>query len=148
VAARARAALLVAGLLFALPLGARPPAAAPCRAPAEAGARGAHSGAATCAGGPPLRGPARLLFGQALEANRDDAAALEVLPGLGPARAAAIVAARCERRFTSHADLARVPGIGARTRERLARTLAVDPSAEPPCGPGAGAAGPPRAGRG
>jgi len=63
-----------------------------------------------------VKGPARLLFGLALDPNRADAAALEALPGIGPARAAAIVAARCERPFAGAWDLERVPGIGPRTR--------------------------------
>lgn len=73
----------------------------------------------------PRSGPARLLFGAALDPNRADATTLEVLPGIGPARAAAIVAARCERTFASVSELRRVPGIGPRTLERIAPALAV-----------------------
>lgn len=67
----------------------------------------------------PIRGPARLLFGQTLDLNRADIAALEVLPHIGPSRAAAIVVARGQQRFASVDDLARVPGIGPRTIEAL-----------------------------
>jgi competence protein ComEA len=145
---QARAALLVTAVLGLLPLARGPGEAAPCAAPAERAARGAHSTAVGCAGGPALRGPARLLFGLPLDANTADAAALETLPGLGPARAAAIVAARCARPFRALEDLARVPGIGARTRERLAQWLAVDPGAAPACAPGGGPAAPQPARRG
>jgi hypothetical protein len=66
-----------------------------------------------------LRGPARLLFGLTLDLNRADPRALEVLPRIGPIRAAAIVDARQAAAFTSVADLARVRGIGAKTIEGL-----------------------------
>lgn len=62
-----------------------------------------------------LRGPARLLFGLTLDLNRADAKALEVLPRIGPSRAAAIVRAREEAEFASVAELARVSGIGPKT---------------------------------
>jgi competence protein ComEA len=54
------------------------------------------------------------LFGQTLDLNVADVAALEVLPRIGPRRAAAIVATRKQERFASIDDLARVPGIGPR----------------------------------
>jgi competence protein ComEA len=66
---------------------------------------------------PPRSGAARLLFGLPLDLNRADPRDLEVLPGIGPARARAIVAARP---FCRAADLARVPGIGPATLRRLA----------------------------
>ena len=62
-----------------------------------------------------LRGPARLLFGLTLDLNRADQRALEVLPQIGPRRAAAIVDARAEAEFASVAELARVHGIGVKT---------------------------------
>ena len=44
-----------------------------------------------CGGeGGELRGPARLLFGLAVDPNRADLATLEALPGIGPSRAAAL----------------------------------------------------------
>jgi hypothetical protein len=73
-----------------------------------------------------LRGPARLLFGLTLDLNVADVAALEVLPRIGPRRAAAIVATREEERFASMDDLARVPGIGPRTLEGLAGWASVE----------------------
>lgn len=67
-----------------------------------------------------LRGPARLLFGLALDLNHADPRALEVLPRIGPSRAAAIVRAREEAEFASVEELARVRGIGPKTIEGLA----------------------------
>jgi competence protein ComEA len=119
----------------ALPLARRAPEAPACPAPAERAARAGHTMQAGCAGGAPVRGPARILFGLGLDPNTADAAALEVLPGIGPGRAAAIVAARCPRGFASARELERVPGIGPRTRAALEAWLAIDPAAAPACGP-------------
>jgi competence protein ComEA len=100
--------------------------APPCAAPREAAARDGHTIAVRCDGsGPPLRGPARLLFGLPLDPNRADARALQALPGIGPARAAAIVAERGRRPFRDVADLRRVPGIGPVTLRRIDPWLAV-----------------------
>lgn len=79
--------------------------------------------------GPPLRGPARLLFGLRLDPNRASAESLEVLPGIGPARAAAIVAERRRAPFREVGDLRRVRGIGPLTLERIAPWLEVDAAA-------------------
>ena len=76
-----------------------------------------------------LRGPARLLFGQPLDLNRESAATLEVLPGIGPARARAIVAERERAPFRSVDEVQRVRGIGPRTVERLRGLVVV---ADPP----------------
>lgn len=58
--------------------------------------------------------------GGALDINTATAAELELLPRIGPKLAAAIVADREARgAFKSVDDLDRVPGIGARTVERL-----------------------------
>ncbi len=62
-----------------------------------------------------VRGPVRLLFGLTLDLNRADAQALEVLPRIGPRRAAAIVAARTTAPFDSLSDLERIAGIGPAT---------------------------------
>lgn len=67
-----------------------------------------------------LEGAAGLLWGVPLDLHRADTEALQVLPGIGPARARAIVAARCRRPFHSLADLRRIRGIGPRTVARLA----------------------------
>ena len=61
-----------------------------------------------------------LLFGRPLDLNRSSARALEALPGIGPGRAAAIVAYRKQHPFERVEDLERVPGIGPRTVAGLA----------------------------
>jgi hypothetical protein len=101
--AAASVARLIAGLLLARALadGIGPAPAPPRRAPDS--------------------GPARLLFGQRLDPNREPAEVLALLPGLGPARAAALVAARP---LCSLADVDRVQGIGPVTLRRLAPRLA------------------------
>ena len=119
----ARAGLALAAALFAWALPRVDPAPAACAAPAELAAEAGHTRAVTCAGGAPLRGPARLLYGLPLDLNRTDAASLEALPGVGPARAAAIVAARP---FAQVAELSRVPGIGPGTLARIAPYLRVE----------------------
>jgi competence protein ComEA len=103
-----------------------------CPAPAELRAEGGHSVVLACQPGVasrPLRGPARLLVGLPIDANRADAATLEALPGIGPARALAIVAARERGPFRRVEDLTRVPGIGPRTLAGLAGWIGIG---EPP----------------
>ena len=56
---------------------------------------------------------------------RDPAWRLTLVPGIGPARAAAIVRTRQTRPLQSLADLDAVPGIGPGTVERLRRTRVV-----------------------
>ena len=63
---------------------------------------------------------ADLLFAGRLDLNQASAADLEALPGIGPARAEAIVRLRQERgRFVVLEELLDVPGIGPKTLERL-----------------------------
>jgi competence protein ComEA len=69
---------------------------------------------------PPAAGGARLLYGERLDANREPAPVLALLPGIGPARAAAIVAARPH---CSLADIDRIPGVGAATLLTLSERL-------------------------
>jgi len=70
-------------------------------------------------------GAAGLLFDKPIDVNRARTGDLEALPGIGPGRAAAIVATRRWARFCRVADLARVRGIGPRTLARIAPLLTV-----------------------
>jgi len=70
-------------------------------------------------------GVAGLLYGAALDLNRATADHLEVLPGIGPARARAILIARADRPFCRVEELVRVPGIGPATLGRVAPQLSV-----------------------
>ena len=126
-AGAAQAALLLAALLFVSAWPAERRAIADCAAPAERSAERGWTRSVSCAGGPALRGPARLLYGQALDPNRADAATLEVLPGIGATRAKAILDARAQHPFARVGDLGRVPGIGDVTLARIAPYLAVEP---------------------
>jgi hypothetical protein len=129
VGTRADTALAVALIVFVLGLvfGGRPDLEAPrrvdCAFPVEARAEGGRSVEVECSGSaarrPNLRGPARLLFGLPLDLNVAQAASLESLPGIGPRRAAAIVAARCLEPFEDLEAVRRVVGIGSRTVEGL-----------------------------
>lgn len=92
-------------------------------------------------GGAPLRGAARLLFGLRLDANRADAESLDALPGIGRARAEALVAARQQRPLCGPADLERVAGIGPRVRKQVEGWLEF--AEEGPCGAARGERGAP-----
>ena len=70
---------------------------------------------------PPTRGAARLLWGLPLDVNHEDERTLQVLPGIGPTRARAILSARP---FCKEEELLRVPGIGPETLRRLAGRIA------------------------
>lgn len=133
-ASPARAASLVAALALALgaPTRAREPA--PCPAPEREPAPPGAPPRVRCdgRGGAPL-GAEALLFGLRLDLNRAGAAALEALPGVGPARAAAIAREAAARPFCDVAELERVPGIGPVTRARLAPWVRV--GAGGGCGP-------------
>ena len=86
-----------------------------------------------CGQGPEaLEGAARLLFGAGLDPNRASAEALALLPGIGPARAAAIVAERARGPFRRPGDLARVHGIGPRTVAKLRPWLQIGPDVADP----------------
>ncbi|HUT76754.1 MAG TPA: helix-hairpin-helix domain-containing protein [Polyangia bacterium] len=71
-----------------------------------------------------LPAPARLLCGTGLDINRDSARDLELLPGVGPIKAGALVESR-ERDgpFLNRGDLERVRGIGPRTARGIAPWL-------------------------
>jgi DNA uptake protein ComE-like DNA-binding protein len=68
----------------------------------------------------PPSGAARLLYGERLDPNREPAHVLALLPGIGLARAEAIVAARPH---CSLAHVDRVPGVGPATLRVLAMRL-------------------------
>jgi len=127
----ARAALCVSAILLWLALPGRPPLPVECAGPGERVAWDGWTLEAGCAPEsaqlPPVRGPARRLFGLPLDLNRASPATLETLPGIGPSRAAAIAAARSSAPFCEFADLGRVPGIGPRTLQKLSGLLVVDP---------------------
>jgi hypothetical protein len=117
---------------------ARPPAApvpAPvCVAPREARCAGGWTVWVSC--NPetpflPLRGSAPLLFGQRLDLNRAPPRVLEVLPGIGPARAASLAAERARRPFASVSDVQRVRGIGPTTAAGLEGWAEARPSRPP-----------------
>ena len=122
---RGRAALWLVGLLFlsALPDGSPVPLA--CPQPEEFVSEAGVTRHVVCQGRGrgPLRGPARLLYGQPLDLNRTSARSLAVLPGIGPGLAGEIVAARP---FASVEALRGVRGIGPRRFSRIAALLYVD----------------------
>jgi len=72
------------------------------------------------------REPAQLLFGGRLDLNRASARSLQALPGIGPARADAIVAERCRAPFVRVGDVERVPGIGPTLRARMLPRVSVE----------------------
>ncbi len=123
----ASAGLAVAGVLFVLALPGNAPREFPgCANPRERAARDGHTTAVACEGdGGELRGPARRLFGLPIDPNRADAQTLEILPGIGARRAAAILRERARSPFRDLDDLERVPGVGPRTLAGLAGRIAV-----------------------
>lgn len=137
----ARAALVLATLLVlraAWPGNAPPDAS--CARPVSAVMEEGRTVAVRCdeGPGPALAGPARLLFGLRLDPNRADVSSLAVLPGIGTERAEAIVRARSLAPFERAEDLARVPGIGEATIERLRPWLSFETDARattPPVDP-------------
>jgi competence ComEA-like helix-hairpin-helix protein len=131
-----RAAWLLAVGLFLWPLLPERLPGADCPEAGALDAPAAPSRRVGCDGGGPLRGPARLLFGLRLDPNRAQAASLESLPGIGPVRAAAIVAERERRPFGSLEALTRVHGIGPRTLEGLRPWLEIAGAREPETRPG------------
>jgi len=62
----------------------------------------------------------------AIDINSADAAQLESLPGIGPAKSKAIIDYRTKNGpFQNAADLEKVPGIGPKTMEQLAPLIMV-----------------------
>lgn len=118
-------ALWLAAALFAAALPRGLPAAAACPGPRSRAAASGHTRSVTCTGvgAARIEGPARLLFGLPVDLNRADRLTLETLPGLGPTRAAAVLAARP---FRSLEQLRQVPGVGPRTFARLSPVLSLE----------------------
>lgn len=88
----------------------------------------APAGLSTPRGAPPARAPstsARPRSTPPVNLNQADTLALQALPGVGPALARRIVAAREEAPFRSVEDLLRVRGIGPATLARLRPLVAV-----------------------
>ncbi|MFQ5515392.1 MAG: ComEA family DNA-binding protein [Myxococcota bacterium] len=108
----------------------------PLHLPSAPAAVGAVATGAGCRLGAPGSGPPcacdalsglqRRLLGLRIPLNEASSGDLDALPGIGPARARAIVRER-ERGgpFHSVAELQRVPGLGAVSAERLAPHLSV-----------------------
>lgn len=119
-AGRGRAALLFAGLACAPLWIPHSRAPEPCARPVAAPGRAALAAVACDVPGTPVDGATRLLFGLPLDLNRADARALEVLPGIGPGRAEAILRERARAPFCRVGDLDRVRGIGPVLLARIA----------------------------
>lgn len=79
----------------------------------------APAGAATGNGGAAQAAPAAESSGGKVDVNSANATELASLPGIGASKAAAIIAEREKKPFTSVEDMERVRGIGARTVEDL-----------------------------
>lgn len=122
-AARAAAALALLGAVHGS--GPAAPDPAQCLHPQVRPGEGLVPVACDAArpGEAPLPGAAVLLFGGRLDPNHATPHALEALPGVGAARAAAIVREARVRPFCAPADLERVPGIGPVTRLRFAHWI-------------------------
>jgi len=78
-----------------------------------------------------------LLLGRAIDLNRAPMAVLEAMPGIGPARAQAILDERQRAPFESMAALERVSGIGPQLRRGLEPWMHVAPAFDAAGGDGA-----------
>jgi competence ComEA-like helix-hairpin-helix protein len=79
-----------------------------------------------------------VLFGLPIELNCAGARTLEILAGIGPARAQQIVDERERRSFERVDDLLRVRGIGPKTIAALRDAVAASPARATPDAAGAG----------
>lgn len=142
-------ALVVLGAAARLGLGPGP--AAWAWSPAEGGAADGSAAEVRAAVDRSLerrrRASRPLAQGERLDPNRAPEVELERLPGVGPATARAIVAAREDGgAFRWREDLLRVRGIGPATLRKLEPHLALGPA--PPARPGSSAGGSARPGSG
>lgn len=85
-------------------------------------------------GGFPVNGAPGLLFGRPVNLNCARQSDLDSLPGIGPARATAILETRRQTPFRSLQDLVWAPGVGPKTAARLRGWAVASGSGE---GPGA-----------
>jgi competence protein ComEA len=74
---------------------------------------------------PPKQGPPTAEQDTRININEAEPTELTRLPGIGPARAEAIVAERNRRRFRRIEDIMRVPGIGRKTFGRIRSSIRV-----------------------
>ncbi|HTM23006.1 MAG TPA: helix-hairpin-helix domain-containing protein [Kofleriaceae bacterium] len=121
----AAAALVVLGAAVASALGSTPAAAGPeanlAPPPPPPTPPPIPATSEPCSRGQPAGGAG------VININEASADQLQLLPGIGPARAALIVEERRRRgRFTRLRELRRVKGIGARTLQRLTPMLRLD----------------------
>jgi hypothetical protein len=126
-----QAAFLLALALFVHSKPTASMAPRPCDHPVRV-----STGSARCAHRPQARleGPLRRVFGLRLDPNRAGVMALETLPGIGPARANAIVRERCRRPFSALHDLDRVHGLGPARLRAVEPFLAFEQPLAPPAG--------------
>lgn len=82
-------------------------------------------GAAAHADPPPDQGPPTIEEDARINVNEAGAEELVTLPGIGPSRAAAIIAEREKRPFRRVEDIMRVPGIGRKTYLRIRASIRV-----------------------
>jgi competence protein ComEA len=74
---------------------------------------------------PPEQGPPSAEQDTRININEAGPEELVQLPGIGPARAGAIIAEREKRRFRRVEDIIRVPGIGRKTFGRIRHSIRV-----------------------
>lgn len=86
---------------------------------------GAPAFAADAGVSPPEEGPPSVEQDTRININEAPAEVLVRLPGIGPARAEAIITEREKRRFRRIEDIIRVPGIGRKTFGRLRHSIRV-----------------------
>ena len=80
----------------------------------------------------PHSGPALLTLGRKISLNEANAEDLMALPGIGPERAASIIAWRDKHGpFVRKEELKKVPGIGPQTFQRLAPSIEISSTPSP-----------------
>jgi competence protein ComEA len=92
---------------------------------ALAAALGAEAEATDARVDAPEQGPPSAEQDRRININEAGVDELVRLPGIGPARAEALIAERKKRRFRRPEDIMRVPGIGRKTYARLRDAIRV-----------------------